>query len=146
MNANSNPKRKSKKFTGSAKVTLAALTVTGFVGGWNYIGRLEAQEKQADPPSPPQPVVWPNSTPLPAIPALSGIAPIPTLASHTVKVVVNSASTTSSTETNRAMPAPLPEIAPLPTLAPLPPMPQPPPPPPAPVWNNSSQSNQSGGS
>lgn len=146
MNPNSRHKRKSKKFTGSAKIALGALSVTGFVGGWNFIGRLEAQEKQPDPLSSPQPVlVLPTSTPLPAISPLPGIAPIPTLANRTVKIVVNSANAASSIEPNKAIPAPLPAIAPLPTLAPLPPMPQPPPPPPAPVWNN-SQPSQSGGS
>lgn len=142
MTTHPRPKRKSNKFTGSAKVTLAALSVTGFIGGWNVIGRLEAQEEKPAPTPPPQPVLTlPTPIPLPPIVPLPDIAPVPTLAGQSIEIPRDSI---PSKETNLTLPA-LAEIAPLPTLAPLPPMPQPPPPPPAPVWNN-SQPNQSGGS
>ena len=62
-NSPQKPKRKRAKFTGSARITLAAVSVAGFVGGWNLIARLEEKEAQANEPQPvnPEPLLQPAS-------------------------------------------------------------------------------------
>jgi hypothetical protein len=151
------PKRKRAKFTNSAKVTLAALSVMGFIGGWDLIARLDTnREAQASgnlpPASPPanEPVIIP--TPWPTIPPLAELPLIPTLApTHTTAGQMASTQPGSQGDT-LAIPqdnapaqiAPVPTLAPLPTMAPLPTLPPPPPPPPAQTWNGGG--NFSGGS
>ena len=73
------PKRKRVKFTTSAKVTLAAMSVMGFIGGWDLIARLESSDAQAGPQIPDdllpalRPVTEPaiTPTPWPTIPPLA---------------------------------------------------------------------------
>lgn len=146
------PKRKPVKFTGTAKVTLTALSLLGFIGGWNIIARVENQEAQADePPATPVPQftptpVPPTPTPWPTIAALPELKPVPTLRPI---VTANQQPAAAPAQIAPAAPqidiAPI-QIAPLPTLAPLPDMPAaPPPPPPMPVqpaggWQNSGGS------
>jgi hypothetical protein len=159
MSANQNNKRKRVKFTGGAKVTLAALSMISFVGGWDLIARLDNKEAQASPPSPvdaQNQLLLPVATPWPTIPPLPNFAPVPTLVpTQTTAQLSDSPQPQRQGDTlagsANAAPlqiAPVPTLVPLPTLAPLPAMPQlPPPPPPPPVqtWNGGG-GNQSGGS
>jgi len=148
------PKRKRMKFTGGAKVTLAALSMIGFVGGWDLIARLDKQEAQASPPSPAgseNRLMEPSPTPWSTIPPLAEIPPIPTLAP--AQAAISPGDSLQSNRQNDSLAsaapvqmAPVPTLAPLPALAPLPPMPKlpPPPPPPAQTWTGGG--NSSGGS
>lgn len=140
------PKR--KKLTPNARLALGALSLAGFLGGWNVIGRVENQAAQADvlptstasPPPTAAPTRWPTIIPLsdaPPIPTLR-----PTLTTATIPLPDASLSG-SKLDLPTFDLAPLPTLAPMPTLAPLPEMPAPPPPPPpAP----SSPGRRSGGS
>jgi hypothetical protein len=139
------PNRKRVKFTGSARVTLAALSVISFVGGWDLIARLDNQEAQASPKNlnlpqnqSPQPTPWPTIAPLTNLP------PIPTLIpTQTASQVAG----LPAENTAPMQPVSVPTLAPLPALAPLPPMPELPalpPPVAAQTWNGNG--NHSGGS
>jgi len=163
-------KRKPNKVTGSAKITLAALSVATFVGGWNLIAHLEdktvpAQEPAPIPPtSTPFPIssapVAPTSTPWPTVAPLPTLPPIaiqnpalpldiqiaaPAVNIESVPAQVNSQIAPQTAPRLAPRIAPLPTLAPLLTLAPLPAMPAPPPPPPPVIWNGSA-GNRSGGS
>ena len=144
-------RRAPPKFTGSAKVTLAAFSLIGFVGSWNLIARVEDRQAKANelPPPPLAPaiapvVIAPMPTPWPTVAPLPELQAIPTLRS-----VANPAiGAAPATEINPVITldiAPI-QLAPLPTMAPLPPMPDapPPPPPPPPMpaggWQNSGGS------
>ena len=139
-------KRKRTKFTGGAKVTLAALSVISFVGGWDLIARLDWQEAQASPSEAASTAnQLPRPTPRPTIAPLTNLPPIPTLpptqtADLSQPVQMDSAAASEVS-------APVPTLTPLPDLAPLPPMPELPPLPPSPVqtWNGGN-GNHSGGS
>ncbi len=134
------PRKRPQKFTNSARVTLATLSVLSFIGGWNLIGRLEQAEAQTNEPSAPPPPTptslrstptpWPTILPLADIPAVPTL--LPTLTTSGQQKIDMPA-----VEVSPINLAPLPALAPLPTLAPLPQMPVPPPPPP-PVVNNHS--------
>jgi hypothetical protein len=150
------PKRKRAAFTGSAKVTLAALSVLGFIGGWDVIARLDHhKEAQASEPVPVSPAanarVLAQPIPWPTIPPLPELSPIPTLVPTLTTAGQRGDSLAAAQPGQQIAPAaiqiaPLPTLAPLPALAPLPTLPAPPPPPPpAPVWNGGG-GNQSGGS
>lgn len=147
------PGRKNRrKFTTSTKVTVTALSVLSFIGGWDLIARLENQDAQADAlPSTPAPALSPTAislpaTPWPTIPPLAELPPIPTLLPTLTTFGQIDASIQplrgGDSSVGRIELAPLPVLAPLPTLAPLPPMPAPPPPP-APAGGGG---NRSGGS
>lgn len=150
MRANQKRRRKSNKFNGGAKVTLAALSLASFIGSWNLIARLENQDVQANQlPSAPTPYpgpALPTPTPWPTIPSFAAIPPIPTLV-PTLTALGQSAeqieTTTTEGGTTPIQVAPIPTLAPLPALAPLPTMPPPPPPAPAQSWDGG---NHSGGS
>jgi len=137
-------KRKQTKFTGGTKVTLAALSVISFVGGWDLIARVDNQKAQAKPSNPVSPQnSLPVPTPWPTIAPLSALPPIPTLPpSNTASSPAVQADSSAIITEN---PAPA-QLAPIPALAPLPPMPDLPPlpPPPAQTWNGNG--NHSGGS
>ncbi len=146
------PRKRPAKFTTGARVTLAALSLLSFIGGWNLIARQEAPAAQADdpvlPPTPtpgPAPVA-PLPTPWPTLPPLADIPPVPTLIPTRTHSSPSGAVRGDVTEKSEATikSAPLPALAPLPTLAPLPEMPVAPPPPPPAV--NFGGGNQSGGS
>jgi len=134
----SKPKRKPKKFTGSGKVVVAALSTLTFLGGWNITAQLE---NQGDPVenTPPVSVAQGNTlpiavspTPWPSIAPLAELPPVPTLVSTLTSATNtgnNSGSTVTVPETSNLAPV---QIAPLPTLAPLPDMPALPTPPPLP--------------
>ncbi len=149
------PKRKRAAFSGSAKVTLTALSVLGFIGGWDVIARLDNnKEAQASKPAPVNPEantrLVAQPTPWPTIPPLPELSPIPTLAPTLTTAGLPGSSLTSTQPSLQIEPAavqiaPVPTLAPLPALAPLPTLPAPPPPPPGPVWNGGG-GNQSGGS
>ena len=158
MTRRQQPKRNRATFTTSAKVTVAALSVMGFIGGWDLIARLDrGQEAQASgnlsPASPPatEPIIIP--TPWPTIPPLAELPPIPTLAPSRITAEQMASPQPGSQGDTLAVPqdsapaqlAPVPTLAPLPALSPLPTLPPPPPPPaPAPAW--SGNGNFSGGS
>lgn len=147
------PRRKPKKLTNSARVTMTALSLIGFVGGWNMIGRLEsgqaqAEEQPATPalPSPtatmtPSPTAWPTVSPLAEIPPVPTLMPTFTTFEQGDADVLTREQAGDSTAPVTNL-APLSIVAPFPTLAPLPDMPTPPPPPPPPV----PVQQQSGGS
>lgn len=146
-------RRRPGKFTASAKITLTAFSVMGFVGGWNLIGRLEKQSTPAieptlNPVSFPTPATTANRatpTPWPAIPPLPEIPPIPTLdlaSANLNQLSGNTPLTNSNPDTIHI--APIPTLAPLPTPAPLPTIPAPPPPPPPVIMP--AGGNHSGGS
>jgi hypothetical protein len=162
MSSRQKPKRKRAKFTNSAKVTLAALSVMGFIGGWDLIARLdrikEAEASSSNtvtlpPTSPPaaeliiRPTPWPTITPLPELSAIPTLVPTRTSAGQTASTRPSSQGDTLTVRQDKAPAqiAPVPTLDPLPTLAPLPTMPPPPPPPPAPTWNGGN-GNFSGGS
>lgn len=145
-------RRKPAKFTTSARLTLTAFSVMGFIGGWNMIGRME---KQANPPNEPAPTPSPlpgptpasasvSPTPWPTIRPLGQLPPIPTLEpAFTNGGQPAQLGTQLDTSTSSPVQfAPIPTLAPLPALEPLPTIPAPPPPPPIPAWGG----NQSGGS
>jgi hypothetical protein len=143
--------RKRAKFTGGAKITLAAAGILSFVGGWNLIARVEQKDVQAsEPPAPvpgatlppATPTPWPTIPPLVDLPAIPTL--VPTLTTAGFPVVE---SNNPDDENEGVQAAPLPTLVPLPTLAPLPVLqaPVPPPPPPMPAPSSGSQ-NQSGGS
>lgn len=138
------PKR--KKLTYNARLALSALSLAGFLGGWNVIGRLENQTAQAEALPSPTPSSTPTASPTrwPTIIPLSDAPPIPTLR-PTLTTANASLPDASLSDLNVVLPdidlAPLPALAPLPTLAPLPEMPAPPPPP-----ASSSSRHRSGGS
>jgi hypothetical protein len=148
--------RKRAAFTGSAKVTLAALSVLGFIGGWDVIARLDHQkEAQASEPAPLSPVVnanrllqptfWPTIRPLPELSPIPTLAPTLTTARQLGEALAAGQSG-QPIEPAAIQFAPVPTLAPLPALAPLPTLPAPPPPP-APVWTDSGGGgNRSGGS
>ncbi|MCB0227016.1 MAG: hypothetical protein KDI02_25180, partial [Anaerolineae bacterium] len=73
------PKR--RKLTHKTRLALSALSLAGFLGGWNLIGRLENQTVQAEEPPTPTPSPTPTATPTrwPTIIPLSDAPPIPTL-------------------------------------------------------------------
>jgi hypothetical protein len=146
-----------RKFTGRARVTLTAVSLMSFLGGWNLIARLENQTAQAGsiplkPPSLPTstlptPAAWPTVQPLAEIPPIPTLVPTRTTW-PTTGAGLQSDQTGQEKFTGAPAPvtlAPLPALAPLPTLAPLPPLPAlpPPPPPPAPAGGGG---NNSGGS
>jgi hypothetical protein len=148
------PKRTPAKFTASAKVTVAALSMMGFMGGWNLIARVDSQKSQANA-APPPPVAVPQNpvAAMPQLPALPPIAPLPEI--RPVPTLMPLISPYGDLPAVEAQPiakldlAPV-QVAPLPTMASLPPMPDmpppPPPPPPAPAplpaggWQNSGGS------
>ncbi len=154
-------RRKQSKFTGSAKITLATLSVATFIGGWNLIARVESKDAQASEPAPvplpptpfpasnlsaPIPTSWPTIPPLATLPPIPTL--VPTFTSQQPASVAQLENQTGGPAANVELApvqiAPLPTLIPLPTLAPLPSIPAPPPPPPpVPVWNGS---NSSGGS
>lgn len=144
--------RKRAKFTGSAKITLAAASILSFVGGWNLIAHIEQKDAQAsEPPTPvPSPTLPPATpTPWPTIPSLADLPAIPTLVPTLTTAGFPIIETTNPNGGNieAVQAAPLPTMAPLPTLAPLPVLQAPvplPPPPPMPVPNGDQ--HQSGGS
>lgn len=131
-------RRKPTKFTTTGKITLTAVSVIGFIGGWNAIARLENQQAQASEATlSPLPVLTPAAaipaapTPWPTVSPLAALPPIPTLAPQfsTTDVQTGSQAVAGASPANRVQMAPL-QLAPLPTLAPLPAVPQAPPPPP----------------
>jgi len=146
-------RRKPAKFTTSARLTLTAFSVMGFIGGWNIIGRLEKQANPTDEPAPaPSPLPWPtpasasvSPTPWPAIQPLGKLPPIPTLEpAFTNGGQPAQTGTQLDTPTSSSVQfAPIPTLAPLPALEPLPTIPAPPPPPPP---MPAGGRNQSGGS
>lgn len=150
------PKRKSSKFSGGAKTTLAALSVISFFGGWNIVAHVDGKNAQAAPePAPPEPVVQtmpavvPTSTPWPDIAPLPELPPIPTLAPLATAGQANGIAPAAANPVNLSPQttmqlAPMPAPAPLPTLAPLPAMPAMPQLPPPPVFNGGG--GKSGGS
>jgi hypothetical protein len=160
MNVSKSSRRKQTKLTGGVKVTLAALSVMSFIGGWDLIARLErtkeAKASGPDLPSSSLSAVNPTPTPWPTIAPLPEFAVIPTLVPTLVSQAAGSLSPTGSQGSVTAgqnspvfQIAPLPTPAPLPTLAPLPVMPAPPPPPPPPQPPSSGSgggSHRSGGS
>ncbi|HMR64511.1 MAG TPA: hypothetical protein PKE64_10920 [Anaerolineae bacterium] len=140
------PKRKPQNLGHSARITLTALSLLGFVGGWNLIGRAEQQQAQASEPvatplPPLPPTATPPPTPWPAIPPLEIPTMVPTL---TTTGLFDPALLPEITLDQAGLPpldlAPLPGLAPLPTLAPLPDLPAPPPPPPPPPPSRSGGS------
>lgn len=118
-------------------MTLAALSLLGFLGGWDTVARFTSRQTKPDnpPPSPvyrQAPVVptpWPTIAPLPTLP------PVTPLASD-LGLPIGS---------DLPLMAGVPQLAPLPTLAPLPPLPAPPPLPAMPVIA-AGGGNHSGGS
>lgn len=135
-------RRKQTKLTGGVKVTLAALSVMSFIGGWDLIARLEQtkEAKAGEPDLPPSPAIAvnPTPTPWPTIAPLVEFSAIPTLVPTVVGQGTGSASPTGGQEPVTARQdapafqvASMPTLVPLPTLAPLPAMPAPPPPPPS---------------
>lgn len=152
MAESKNKKRRPAKFTGGAKITITALSLFGFVSGWNLIARMETSEAQAGGPTAtplpsPQPVTLRDDivpTPWPTIAPLPQLKPIPTL----VPTLTTSGAITVQTQpaVNNLDLTPV-QLAPLPTMAPLPPMPEtPPPPPPPPPPMPAGGWQQSGGS
>ena len=147
---NKRQKRKPKKFTGGAKVTLTALSLLGFFGGWNIIGRMENQETLAAQPSDTPssgpayalPVLTP--TPWPTIAPLADIPPIPTLQSR-LTISGGSWQPAVADIAVNIVPTPL-SLEPLPTFAPLPPMPSMPEPQPLPQLMPANGWQQSGAS
>ncbi len=151
--------KKRAKFTNSARITLSALSLLGFVGGWNLIGQLEKEDEAlaSEPVAPPTPVqasVTTNFVPKfpewPTISPMTEIAPVPTLIPTRTTLGQIDASFTQDSTLNVEpvldqipVAAPVPTLAPLPALAPLPELPSaplPPPPPPPPVQQQSSGS------
>lgn len=147
-------KRKPHKFTGRAKMAVAALSILSFVGSWDLIARSDQNyQAQASKPTALLPTAYarpPTPTPWPAIPSLAEIPPIPTLAptltlQHST-LLANSEqgeALGSNPEVALFQPAPVPTLASLPTLAPLPSLPAPPP---APPIVSAGGGNHSGGS
>jgi len=123
-------KRRNQKFTSEAKITITALSLLGFVGGWNLIAHSENQvQASSDVNSTQNNIIsWPSLAPLPEIPAVPTLVPL----EMTFEI--------DDYEIDEIQQMVLPEIAPLPTLAPLPtPAPLPElPPMPAPNWNQHS--------
>lgn len=151
MAASKNNKRRPAKFSGGAKITLTALSLFGFVSGWNVIARMEASEAQAGelaatpPSSSPPPVSSLGDTvptPWPTIPALPELKPVPTLVPT---LTGNGGLNLTVQPAVKVELAPV-QLAPLPTMAPLPPMPEAPPPPPPPPPMPAGGWQQSGGS
>ena len=143
-------RRAPSKFTGSARVTLAAVSLIGFVGSWNLIAHVENRQAQAnEPPPTPVPtiapvVIAPAPTPWPTIAPLADLQPVPTLRSVT-NSAIDSVSETAvnpviSLDIAPIQIAPLPTMAPLPAIPDMPPPPPPPPPMPAGGWQNSGGS------
>ena len=124
---NKQQKRKPKKFTSSGKVTLTALSLLGFFGGWNAIGRMEYRDTPAAQPSdnansgPVFALPVSTPTPWPTIAPLADIPPIPTLKSEPAMPVGSWEPATGEIAIN-TVPTPI-SLAPLPTFAPLPPVP-----------------------
>ena len=147
---NKQQKRKPKKFTGGAKVTLTALSLLGFFGGWNTIGRMEnqnmmdAQPPDSSNPGPAFTLPVSTATPWPTIAPLADIPPIPTLQSNLMTPTGNWQPATTDVAT-KIVSAPL-SLEPLPTFAPLPPMPSIPEPQPLPQFNPANGWQQSGAS
>jgi hypothetical protein len=147
-------KRKPHKFTGRAKMAVAALSILSFVGSWDLIARSDQNyQAQANKPTPLLPTAYvrpPTPTPWPAIPSLAEIPPIPTLA-PTLTLQYSTLLANSeqgevlglNPEVALFQPAPVPTLVPLPTLAPLPSLPAPPP---APPIVSAGGGNHSGGS
>lgn len=148
-------RRAPPKFTGSARVTLAAFSLIGFVGSWNLIAHVENRQAQANGSSlptlvPTAPVVIVPTltpTPWPTIAPLLEFQPVPTLNS-VANSTIDAAAETAINPVITLDIAPI-QVAPLPTMAPLPaipdmPAPPPPPPPPPPMpaggWQNSGGS------
>ncbi len=163
MKSNKPSKRKPKKFTGSTKVTLAALSMISFIGGWNLIARLEGKETQVPQPTPtPLPPTstlltrpsapLPTATPWPAIAPLPSLSPIPALTTaqqlgDQINIPAPGMEPASGpAEITPIQIVPLPTLAPLPTMAPLPAISVPPPPPPPVVVWTDGGGNHSGGS
>jgi hypothetical protein len=134
-------RRSPLKFTASGKITLTAVSLIGFIGGWNMIARLENHPAQAAPVNvTPQPVITPaaRATIWPTIAPLPELSPAPTLALNLSGEIGGLA--VNVDQGVKLTPV---ELVPLPTLAPLPELPQAPPPAPvAPAGNW----GQSGGS
>jgi hypothetical protein len=147
---NRQQKRKPKKFTGGAKVTLTALSLLGFFGSWNAIGRMENPEiLVTQPPENPNPgpaltLSISTPTPWPTLAPLADIPPIPTLQSNQMTPAGSWQSATTDIAA-KIVSAP-PGLEPLPTFAPLPPMPSIPEPQPLPQFNPASGWQQSGAS
>ena len=145
------PKRKPKKFSGSAKVTLTAVSLLGFVGGWNVIARLESQKAESNPPlddpATAQVNILPVSTatPWPTIAPLVDIPPIPTLNPSLTTMKEDLQPVVAGNVTYRGAPTSV-SLKPLPTFAPLPPMPTIPAPAPLPQTMPGNEWQQSGAS
>ena len=147
---NKQQKRKPKKFTSSGKVTLTALSLLGFFGGWNAIGRMEYRDTPVAQPSdnansgPVFALPVSTPTPWPTIAPLAIIPPIPTLKSELTTSGDNLEPATADIAAN-IVPTPI-NLEPLPTFAPLPPMPSIPEPQPLPQIMPASAWQQSGAS
>ncbi len=144
----SEPRRKPRKISNSAKTTMAALATLTLFGGWNLVGRIENGMVETAPNVAVQTAIQTSSspttssltTPWPTIKPLVQPAPIDTL-------VISSVTASGKVDkTDSAEPSPpgvvdditlspIPKLAPLATLEPLPPLPTLPeiPPPPAPT-------------
>jgi hypothetical protein len=144
------PKRKPKKFTGVGKITLTALSLLGFFGSWNAIGRMEYQETPAAQPSdnanlkPALASAVSTPKPWPTIAPLADIPPIPTLKSELTTSADQWDPATADIAAN-SVPAPI-SLEPLPTFAPLPAMPSIPEPQPLPQLVPANGWQQSGAS
>ena len=129
--------RRQFSLSASAKLTLMMVTVMGFVGGWNFLARLEDRKKLQPNESEliPAQVAMPllvTPTPWPTVAPLSKSAPIPTLQPTltTFGQYINATQNGNlATQVREVGVEIMPALAPLPTLAPLPALPAPPPPP-----------------
>lgn len=137
-------RRKPAKFTATGKITLTAVSLIGFIGGWNLIAQAENQPAQANEPAF-EPTVHPviisaTATPWPTIAPLAQLPPIPTLAAGASIQAAQSTLAANPVASVELVPL---QLAPLPTLAPLPAQAAPPPPipvQPAGNWNSSGGS------
>jgi len=123
------------KFTTSSKVTLSALSIMSFFGGWNVIGHLAQKPVKADEPATPLPAPMNTATPWPTLSTQVDLAPIPTMFPTLTRPEPLNLPDLPQIDLN-ALPAaiaPIPTLAALPPLAPLAPMPTMAPPPPMPA-------------
>lgn len=146
------PKRKPAKFTATGKITVTALSLMGFIGGWNVIARFNHSTAQANEPAQlpaaSRPTERPTATPWPTIAPLATLPPLPTLEIKPTALNQPGSSAPAAGPAVKIELAPI-QLAPLPTLAPLPAVPAAPiplTPLPAPPASSSSGSHRSGGS
>jgi hypothetical protein len=135
----SKTRRKQMKVTTGAKITLTALSLLSFMGGWDLLARLDPRHQvQASAPAPiPQRLIRPTPTPWPTVRPLAQRPLIPTL--EPILITPPTASLSGSEQGNGpVLTNDNPILAPIPTLAPLPPLPAPPPPAPSGGGNNHS--------